>query len=115
VKAEVPDVVTGVVMDQDTGARLQRVEVLVYINERRFVSVLGPEGTTRPKIKEIVGVYTDAGGQFSIDLRKMKRELNAQYPGEELVMSRLQVFKDGYLSLHEDYTGPGQTLRMRKK
>jgi hypothetical protein len=45
----------------------------------------------------------------------VKRELNAQYPGEKLVMSRLQVFKDDYLSLHEDYTGPGQTLRLKKK
>jgi hypothetical protein len=114
-KIEVPDSVNGIVVDKDTGEPLDRVRVILEINERDFVSVIGPEGTTRPKIRQGAGAYTDGKGNFSIDLRKAKADLGVAYPGEQLVMGRLFLSKQGYQYLFETYNGAGQVFRLEKK
>ncbi len=111
----VPDVLTGLVEDRDTGVRLQNVEIELDITERNFVAFIGPEGTTKPKIRKSVGVRTDAHGLFTIDLRGVKANLRVAYPSEKLVMHNLHLYKMGYLNLHEDYFQPGQTFRLTKK
>jgi hypothetical protein len=113
-KVEVPDSVNGVVLDKDTGEPLDRVRVILEINERDSVSVIGPEGTTRPIIRKGAGGYTDAKGNFSIDLRRIKVDLGVAYPGQKLVMGRLFFSKQGYQYSFEAYNGAGQVFRLQK-
>lgn len=111
---EVPDLVVGMVVDSDTGAGLVGVSVGILINEREFVPTLGPEGTTRPQIRQRAGAVTDASGRFSIDLMGVKRDLAATFPKHTLTMRDLHLSKKGYETLFATYSGPGQQLKLKK-
>ena len=112
---EMPDEVSGVVVDDATGAPVNHAGVGVYINEKRVVSVLGPEGMSRPRIRSEQGTYTDETGHFAMDLRKVRVDLSARYPGEPLAIWVFLVHKDGYRTWSGDYVASGQTFRLKKK
>jgi hypothetical protein len=115
VGTEVPDSISGSVVDADTGAPLPGASVGIDINEKDFIPFVGPEGTTKPQFRRSLGVRTDAAGSFVLDLRSVKTELSSAHPDEEWVMHRVDVYKTGYLSLFETYRGAGQTFKLTRK
>lgn len=110
---EVPEIVSGKVIDRDEAVGLQGVEVVVTVNERHFAGV-GPEGTTKPRIKENFIGKTDLSGNFIIDLREGKKNLSMKYPGEKFLLEGIHFTKSGYASLGGDYKKPGVTYSMKK-
>lgn len=116
IQVDVPDQLEGVVVDQDTGERLTDVNVIVYVTELQTLSIPGPEGTPRPRDRIVMGARTGIDGQFKIDLREAKSELNANYPGKDFNVGQIVASKRGYLTLAAVYTNAGsQVLRLKKK
>ena len=113
--AQVPDSISGVVVDASTGAPLKGAEVGVDINEKREVPFIGPEGTPRPMYRRSLGVRTDANGSFYLDLRAVKTELGGAHPNERWVMHRIHVYKNGYLDHFEAYTAAGQIFKLKRE
>lgn len=112
--APIPDLISGIVVDATTGVPVSGAVVGVDINEKRFY-LIGPEGTPRPMFKRSLGVRTDASGEFSIDLRTVKRELFSAHPNERWIMHRIDVYKKGYRHHFETYVAAGQTFKLERE
>lgn len=115
VQADVPDDLSGVVLDQVTGTPLQGVLITIFIHERSYVSVVGPEGVVKPRLMKAVDAKTNVDGLFSMDLRKLKAELKKSYPNYDIVMGKLAFCRAGYVTATEPYTEAGQTFRLKRE
>jgi hypothetical protein len=114
-RVDLPDEISGLVIDRDTGVPLNGARISVLINERGYRATIGPEGTAKPMVAKVVAATTGSDGIFSLDLQRLKADLMAKHGVEGLAMWKpLSVKKEGYEDLFEPYTGPGQTLRLKK-
>lgn len=112
---DLPRVMSGIVLDKETGKPLNGVKISIEI-KKKGRSGIGPEGLHAPKVwatpSQLTGdVDSQAwdfreNGTFSFDLTPYYRDINYKY----LTVSQLTAEKSGYQTITMEYPPKEQTI-----
>ena len=117
---DIPRVMSGIVLDKQTGKPLNGVKVSIVIKGKGR-SGIGPEGLHAPKVWDTPSQLTGdvdlqawdfrGNGTFRFDLTPYYRDVNYK----NLTISQLTAEKSGYQTITMEYPPTGLTIFVRRQ